>query len=152
MKKYRITLTPSEQAELRTGINQGKYKNTRLKRAQILLASDESEGGKGMKDAEIAKAYEVRVGTVECLRQRFVEEGYEVALQGKKGEVKRPPVFDSRVESKLISLRCSDPPAGNNKWSLRLLADKMVELSYVEQMSHESVRRILKKHRLSLGR
>lgn len=104
-----------------------------------------------MKDEDIAQAYDVRVRTVERLRQRFVEEGYEIALQGKKRQVERKKVFDSRVETKLIALRCSDVPAGSNKWSLRLLADKMVELEYVESISHESVRQLLKKHQLSPG-
>lgn len=104
-----------------------------------------------MKDEDIAKAYDVRVQTIERLRRRFVEEGYEIALQGKKRQVEREKVLDSRVETKLIALRCSAVPAGSNKWSLRLLADKMVELEYVASISHESVRQILKKHRLNPG-
>lgn len=151
MKRYRVTLSQEERAELNLLIISGKYKHTRQKRAQILLAADESEGGKKMKDEDIAQAYDVRVRTVERLRQRFVEEGYEIALQGKKRQVERKKVFDSRVETKLIALRCSDVPAGSNKWSLRLLADKMVELEYVESISHESVRQLLKKHQLSPG-
>jgi transposase len=105
-----------------------------------------------MQDIAIAKAYDVQVRTVERLRQRFVEEGYEIALQGKKGQVEKGKVFDSRVETKLIALRCSDVPAGSNKWTLRLLSDKMVELEYVESISHESVRQLLKKHQLNLGK
>jgi hypothetical protein len=81
-----------------------------------------------------------------------VEEGYQVAIQGKKGGIVRRKIFDSRTEGKLIALRCSEAPAGSNKWSLRLLADKMVELEYVESISYESVRQILKKHQLNLGR
>ncbi|HMP25920.1 MAG TPA: helix-turn-helix domain-containing protein [Saprospiraceae bacterium] len=146
MKKYRVTLSPEERSELNLLIISGKYKHTRQKRAQILLAADESEGGKKMKDKDIAQAYDVRVQTVERLRQRFVEEGYEIALQGKKRQVEWEKVLDSRVETKLIALRSSEVPAGSNKWSLRLLADKMVELEYVESISHESVRQILKKH------
>lgn len=146
MKKYRVTLSQEERSELNLLIISGKYKHTRQKRAQILLAADESEGGKKMKDKDIAQAYDVRVQTVERLRQRFVEEGYEIALQGKKRQVEREKVLDSRVETRLIALRCSKVPAGSNKWSLRLLADKMVELEYVESISHESVRQILKKH------
>ena len=83
--------------------------------------------------------------TIERLRQRFVEEGLEAALNGKQREVFKPKVFDGEVEAKLIALRCSDAPDGYNKWTLRLLADKMVELAYVPQMSYESVRQILKK-------
>ncbi len=151
MKKYKVTLTKEERSELKLLIISGTYKNTRQKRAQILLAADESEGGKKMKDKAISKAYDVGVRTVEKLRKRFVEEGYEIALQGKKREVKREKIFDSRVETKLIALRCSDVPDGSNKWTLRLLSDRMVELEYVDSISHESVRQILKKHQLSPG-
>jgi len=104
-----------------------------------------------MKDEEISKAYDVRTRTVERIRKRFVEEGYEIALQGKKKDIVRDKKFDSRVETKLIALRCSDVPPACNRWTLRLLADKMVELEYVETISHESVRQLLKKHKLSLG-
>jgi len=152
MKIYRVTLKEKEQLELVNLIASGKYKNTKLKRAQILLASDESEGGKRMKDAEISKAYDVSLRTISRVRQRFVEDGYEIALNGKPRPVNREKVLDGRVESQLISLRCSDVPAGSNSWTLRLLADKMVELEYVETISYESVRQILKKHQLSLGK
>ena len=152
MKKYIVTLTKTEQLELVKLIISGKYKNTKQKRAQILLACDQGEGGKSMKDEDIAKAYDVNVRTVERLRQRFVEDGYEIALHGKPRPVNREKILDGRVESKLISLRCSDVPAGANSWTLRLLADKMVALDYVESISYESVRQILKKHQSSLGK
>lgn len=152
MKKYRVTLSETERTELKTLIASGKYKHTKQKRAQILLATDESQGGKKMKDAEIAKAYDVQVRTVERIRQRFVGESYEVALHGKPREVGKEKIFDSRVETKLIALRCSKVPEGSNQWTLRLLADKMVELQYVESISHETVRQILKKHPLNPGR
>ena len=152
MKIYRITLSEKEKKELKTLIDSGKYKNTKQRRAQILLSADESEGGKRMKDAEIAKAYDVHVGTVERIRQRFVEDGYELALHGKPREIKKEKVFDGQVESKLLALRCSNVPDGSNQWTLRLLADKMVELEYVESISHETVRQILKKHLLNPGR
>ena len=151
MKIYRVTLTDKERTELKSLIASGKYKNTRQKRAQILLGTDEGEGGKKMQDEEIAKAYDVKVKTVERLRKRFVEEGYEIALHGKKREVTREKIFDSRVETKLLALRCSDVPSGYNKWTLRLLAEKLVELEYVETISHESVRQLLKKHPLNPG-
>jgi len=152
VKKYRVTLSESERIALRSLIASGKYKNTKQKRAQIMLACDEGSGGKKMKDSEIAKAFDVRERTVERLRRRFVEESYEIALHGKKRSVEKEKLFDSQVEAKLIALRCSAIPAGHNKWSLRLLADKMVELNYVESISHESVRQILKKHPLKPGK
>lgn len=152
MKIYRVTLTEKEQLELKSLISSGKYKNTKLKRAQILLASDESIGGKKMTDEEIVKAYDVGMRTVGRVRERFVEDGYKIALEGKPRPINREKVLDGRVESKLISLRCSDVPSGSNSWTLRLLADKMVELEYVESISYESVRQILKKHQLSHGK
>lgn len=152
MKKYRVTLTEKEREDLKSLISSGKYKNTKRKRAQILLACDESEGGKNMKDKEIQKAYDVGISTIERVRHRFVEESYEIALNGKPRPINREKILDGRVESKLISLRCSDVPAGANSWTLRLLADKMVELEHVESISYESVRQILKKHQLNLGR
>jgi len=152
MKKYRVTFTDKERQELKSLIASGKYKNTKQKRAQIMLATNEAEGGKKMKDEEIAKAYDVRVKTVERLRKRFVEYGYEIALHGKKREVTKEKVFDGRIETKLIALRCSDVPSGSNSWTLRILADKMVELGYVDSISHESVRQILKKAQSSHGR
>jgi transposase len=152
MKIYRVTLIEKEQLELKSLISSGKYKNTKLKRAQILLASDESIGGKKMIDEEIVKAYDVGMRTVGRVRERFVEDGYKIALEGKPRPVNREKVLDGRVESKLISLRCSDVPSGSNSWTLRLLADKMVELEYVESISHESVRQILKKDQLSHGK
>lgn len=152
MKIYRVHLTEKERLGLVKLIASGKYKNTKQKRAQILLASNESEGGKKMKDEEISKSYDVALTTVERTRQRFVEDGFEIALHGKPRPVNREKILDGRVESKLISLRCSDVPSGSNSWTLRLLADKMVELEYVDSISHESVRQILKKHQLNLGR
>jgi len=151
MKIYKVTLTSKEREDLKKLIVSGKYKNTRQKRAQILLGVDESKGGKRMKDEEVSKAFDVRVKTVERLRKRFVEEGYQIALHGKKREVVRGKVFDSRVETKLIALRCSEVPSGHNSWTLRLLAEKLVELEYVETISHESVRQLLKKHQLNPG-
>lgn len=152
MKSYKVTLTEEERDSLKTLIKSGKYKNTKLRRAQILLGADESEGGKKMKDEEIRKSYDCGLRTVERLRERFVKEGFEVALNGKPRPVNKEKILDGRVESHLIALRCSDVPPGNNSWTLRLLAEKMVELEYVEHISYESVRQILKKHQLSLGR
>lgn len=152
MKKYRVTLLTAEREELKRLIASGTYKHTKQRRAQILLAADESPEGKQMQDAAIAKAYGVQLRTVERTRQRFVEQGYSIALHGKPRAVNKEKVFDSRIEASLIALRCSEVPQGHNQWSLRLLADKMVELEYVEAISHESVRQILKKRLSNPGR
>lgn len=146
MKKYIVRLTKVEQIELKLLISSGKYKNTKLKRGQILLGCDESENGKQMTDEDIKRAYDVSLRTIERTRKRFVEESYEIALNGKPRPVNREKILDGRVESHLIALRCSEVPAGHNRWTLRLLAEKMIELEYVEHISRQSVHKILKKH------
>ncbi len=143
-KKYRVTLTDAERQELDERINKRSEKSLQVKRAYILLAADE-HGDKNWPDEQICFTYHVGHCMVERLRQRFVEDGLSVALQGKKREVFKEKIFDGVVEAHLIALRCSDPPKGTSRWTLHLLADKMVELEYVPAMSHESVRQILKK-------
>jgi hypothetical protein len=115
-----------------------------VKRAYILLAADEREG-RGWADAQICETYAVGRRTVERLRERYVDDGLTVAVWGKTRTVFKEKVLDGKVEAHLIALRCSSPPSGYAKWSLRLLSDKMVELAYVDQISHESVRQVLKK-------
>lgn len=146
--KYRITLTDSERETLKTVISKGTSKSERVKRAYVLLASEDPD----LTNQVIGSRYQVSVRFVEKLRKRFVEEGFELALSGKQMGGYRVSKFDGRVEAHLISLRCSDPPAGYNKWTLRLLADKMVELSYVDSISKDSVHTLLKKTNLSLGK
>jgi len=151
MKKYRVTLTAEEKDKLRSLIHSGKYKHTRLKRAQILLGADESEGGKKMIDTAISHAYDVSLRTIERTRQRFVEDSYEIALNGKPRPLNRERLFDGRVESQLLALRCSDVPEGSSRWTLKLLAEKMVELEYVPSITPQSVHNILKKHQSNHG-
>lgn len=146
--KYKITLTDSERETLATLIGKNSSKSNKVKRAYVLLASEDCN----LTNQVIASRYHVSVRFVEKLRKRFVEEGFELALSGKQVGGYCVSKFDGRVEAHLISLRCSDPPAGYNKWTLRLLADKMVELSYVASMSKDSVRTLLKKINLSLGK
>ena len=143
-KKYRVTLTDAERQELHELIHKRSEKSIQVKRAYILLAADE-QGEKNWPDEQIGFTYQVGHCLVERLRQRFVEEGLAVALQGKKREVFKEKIFDGAVEARLIALRCSEPPEGASRWTLQLLADRMVELTYVPAMSHESVRHILKK-------
>ena len=114
------------------------------------MATDE-KGEKKWSDQQIKSCYKMSISTLERLRKRFVEGGLELALYGEKREVVREILFDGRVESQLVTLRCSEVPTGYSGWSLRLLADKMIELEYVESISYESVRQILKKTKLSLG-
>lgn len=150
-KKYRVTLTDKEREVLEALIMRRSEKALPVKRAYILLAADE-HGEKCWSDAQIGETYAVKTRTVERLRQRFVEDSFKVAVWGKKREIFKEKVLDGKVEACLIALRCSQPPSGYAKWSLRLLSDKMVELAYVEHMSYESVRQVLKKTKRSPGR
>ena len=149
-KKYRVTLTPTEQQELRALIARRSAKAAAVKRAYLLLAADEN-GAQHWNDTDISTTYQVGVRTVERVRQRFVEMGLSCAVYGKKREVYREKVLDGEVEAHLIALRCSDPPSGHTRWTLHLLAERMVELAYVPAISHESVRQLLKKTNSSLG-
>jgi transposase len=149
-KIYHVNLSVIELTELENIVNKRKSTSEIVKRSKILLAADRL-GSKNWNDSEIAEQYEVSTRTVERLRQRYVFEGLEIALKGKPRLNLDKKKFDGEVESKLVALRCSDTEAGRSNWTLRLLADKMVALNYVESISHESVRQILKKTKLSLG-
>ena len=96
-------------------------------------------------DKEISTTYQLRERTIQRLRERFVLESFEIAIHGKKREVYKEKIFTGDVEAHLVALRCQKPPIGHKKWSLRLLSDKMVTLNYVDSISHEGVRQILKK-------
>lgn len=151
MKKYKVTLTSKEQIDLAHLISSGKYKNTKLKRAQILLGSDESEAGKKMKDEEISLAYDVSIRTIERTRQRFIEDGIQIALNGKPRPINVPIKMDGDLESHLILAACSEPPQGYEKWTIKLLTEELVKKGYVVEISEETVRLTLKKTKLSLG-
>lgn len=149
-KKYRVTLTPEEQHSLQELIARRSAKALAVKRAYILLAADEN-GPHQWSDIRISTTYQVGIRTVERARKRFVEEGFQIAVYGKPREVYQEKVFDGAVEARLVALRCSDPPSGRARWTLHLLADRMVELNYVAEISHESVRQLLKKHSQALA-
>jgi transposase len=143
-KIYHVDLSKAEQKELSEIISKRAVQSESVKRAYVLLAADRN-GEKRWKDEQIASTYQVSQRTVERIRERFVMDGVQTVLKGKAREYKGVRVFDGEVEAKLIALRCSDPGEGHNHWTLRLLSDKMVELEYVESISHESVRQMLKK-------
>lgn len=143
-KKYRVTLTDQEREQLETVVKKRNPQAIQVKRAYILLAADEL-GEKRWRDDHIRTTYGVSLRSIERLRQRWMEEGLDVALYGKTREVFKEKRLDGRVEAHLIALRCSDPPPGRSRWTLTLLADKMVELQSVETISLESVRQVLKK-------
>jgi hypothetical protein len=145
MKKiYRVTLTEPERQELQGILERRSEKSLPVKHAYILLAADE-HGPHGWDDPHIRETYHVSRSMVERTRKRFVEDGLQIAVWGKKREVFKEKILTGEVEAKLVALRCSQPPSGYAKWSLQLLADRMVELEYVEHMSRESARQMLKK-------
>ena len=149
-KKYRVNLTDEERDELQLLITKRSPKAMPVKRAYILLAADE-EGSQKWGDDRIHKTYHVAIRTIERTRKRFVEDGLSTAVYGKTREVYKDKLFDGEVEAHLVALRCSSAPSGREEWTLQLLADKMVELEYVESISYESVRQILKKTSLNPG-
>ncbi len=150
-KKYRVNLTNEECRKLHLLIKNRSPESIQVKRAYILLAADE-EGEWQWQDDRIHKTYHMAARTIERLRKRFVEDGFNIAVYGKPREVFKEKLFDGEVEAHLISLRCSHAPAGYESRTLKLPADKMTESEYVESISYESVRQILKKTSLNPGR
>lgn len=142
-KKYIVRLTDVERETLRQVIRKLKGSSQKVMRAQILLKADAD--GPAWTDKRIAEAFGCRTKTVEKMRQRLVLEGFEVALHGKRPESPRQPVLDGEQQAKVIAMRLGPPPKGFANWSLRLLAEKVVQLSIVDSVSHETIRRTLKK-------
>ena len=146
MKKYVVTLAADEREQLAGMIAAGKAAAKTLAHARILLKADQAEGGPAWTDDRIAEAVEVSAATVERVRQRFVEHGLEAALVRKtQDKPSRERVLDGAAEARLIAVACSPVPRGRKAWTLRMLADKLVELEVVESVSTETVRRVLKK-------
>lgn len=144
-KLYRVTLTQPERRELHQLISRGKGDARKLAHARILLQADESDGGPQQTDGQIAEALNTTTRTVERVRLRFVEESLESALLPKPSNRIYSRKLDGQQEAKLIALACSKPPKGKSVWTLRLLAEQMVELEIVDELSHETVRQTLKK-------
>lgn len=150
-KIYKVTLTNEERAQLRAIASKGKGNARRIRRAQILLLADENQPEGAWKDADIAQALQAHARTVERTREKCVQEGLEAALNHSRPQKKRSKVFDGAAEARLVQLACSQAPDGHEKWTMQLLADKLVELEVVETVSRETVRTTLKKMNLSLG-
>lgn len=144
-KHYKVTLTPEERQDLLALVSTGKAAAYRLTRARILLQADQSPHGPAWSDAHIHQALNVGCKTVERTREAFVEVGLEAALQRKKRTRPGNQKFDGSKEAHLIAVACSNPPAGHTRWTLQLLADKMIELHHFESISHETIRQHLKK-------
>jgi hypothetical protein len=152
MKKYKVTLEKEEREALQEITEKGSHKSQKVLNALILLNCD--EGGfqqRRGKNSEIATVLQVSMRKIDRVKKRFVEEGIEVALNGRKGERVYKKRADGDFEAHLIALSCSEPPEGFARWSLRLLADQMVELNYIDSISYETVRRVLKKRNQALA-
>ena len=146
MKKYCVTLTADERASLTKLTASGKAAAQKLTHARILLKADQAVGGPAWPDHRIAEALEVSVATIERLRQRFVEQGLDAALGRKKQDrPSRERKLDGAAEARLIALACSQAPAGRKSWTLRMLADQLVELEIVDAICPETVRQTLLK-------
>jgi len=152
MKKYIIKLSREERDTLKKITTSGRGPARMFIRARILLKADQGDHGLSWSDEQISDALDVTVQTIERVRKQFVEEGFDAVLSRRQytQKVSRKKI-DGNVEAHLIALSCSEPPKGYVRWTLRLLADKIVELGYIESISHEAIRQTLKKTNLSHG-
>jgi hypothetical protein len=151
MARYKVTLTIPERDGLESIIAKGKHTSMQFRNACILLNSDEGEVGAKWTNDQIAGFLRITSKTVERLKQRFIEEGFEACMDRKPYPEVKDIKTDGDFEAHLVALSCSKAPEGYARWSLRMLADKMVELNYVDDVSYETVRRVLKKTKLSRG-
>ena len=152
MKKFIVTLTEEERNLLTELTSKGKHRSQKVLNALILLACDEGEHQrKRSKNEEIARVLNTSMRKIDRVKKRFVLDGLNVALHGRKGSRVYVKKADGDFEAHLVALSCSKPPEGFARWTLRLLADKAVELDYIDSISYETVRRVLKKTNSSLG-
>lgn len=143
-KKYIVRLSDAERQECNKVVSELKGSSQKARRAHILLKADAD--GPAWTDKKMGEAFGCRVQTVENVRKRFVTEGFELALNGEKRQLPpTPPILDGEGEAKVIAMRLGKPPAGYGRWTLRLLAEQVVELEIVESISHETIRTTLKK-------
>ena len=149
--KYRVTLIQEERDELEQLLAKGKAAARKLTHARILLKADASEGGPGWRDETIVHALDCSAATVYRVRERFVRKGVEAALEPKPPARVYPRRLDGKGEAQLVTLACSQPPGGRTRWTLQLLADRLVELDVVDRISPETVRLTLKKTHSSRG-
>lgn len=149
VKKYVVSLTEAERQYLEQFTRTGKHAAYQINHARILLKADCHQPQGSWRDSDIKEALDVSIRTIERVRQRFVEEGMELALKARPG-AGRKQKLTGEVEAHLIALRCTEVPNGRGRWTVRLLADQMVQLGYVEEISHECVRQVLKKRTAAL--
>lgn len=152
MIKYKVSLTESERDELNVIVRKGKHRSHKLLNALILLNCDAGDyQTKRSKNEDVARILNISMRKIDRVKKTFVEQGMDIALNGTKGQRFYKKKADGDFEAHLLALSCSDPPQGFARWSLRLLADRVVELNYVESISHETIRRVLKKTKQSPG-
>jgi transposase len=152
MIRYTIKLTKNEVSDLMSIINKGSHTSQTFRVAYILLNCDEGKYAEKVTNDQISKVLKVGMRTIDRVKKKFIEEGFEAALERRPTQRVYERKVDGDTEAKLVTLCCSEPPKGFSKWSFRLLADKMVELKYVDSISHVTVRSVLKKTNLSLGK
>ncbi|GAL93653.1 mobile element protein [Microcystis aeruginosa NIES-44] len=150
-KKYIVDLTPSERSDRSKITNKGKTAAYKINHARILLKADINQEGGGWTDSKISESLNIGHATIERIRKRFVEEGIESALNRREQKKRRPRIIDGEKEADLMAIACSETPREKRSWTLQMLADKMVELKVVEQVSIETIRQSLKKTNLNLG-
>lgn len=144
-KKYIVALSAAERNALETLTRTGKAPAYKLNHARILLKADINHQKGGWRDQDISDALDISVATIERVRKRFVEQSLDTAIGRNQPTRPRSRLLDGEQEARLIALACSDAPPGQSQWTLRLLAEQMVELGYVASISHETVRQTLKK-------
>ena len=150
-KKYIVDLSEGERQSLEKLATTGKHAAYKINHARILLKADINQSDGGWSDEARASALDISTSTIERVRQRFVEEGIDASLNHRQGRGRKQRRLDGEKEAYLLAIACSEPPQGQARWTLRLLADKMVELNHVESLCHETVRQTLKKTSFSLG-
>lgn len=151
MVRYKVKLAENERIQLQSILGKGKHSSLQFRNACILLNSDESDPGKKTSKEQIAQILQITTKTIERLKQRFVEEGFEACMDRKPYPEAKDIMTDGDFEAHLVAISCSQAPNGYARWSLRMLADRMITLKYAERVSHETIRQVLKKTKLSRG-
>ena len=151
MRKYKVTLNKEERGELARITQKGSHRSQKVVNALVLLNCDEGEFQEPpIKNVDVAAVLKISMRKIDRVKKRFVEEGLEIALNGRRGERVYRKKADGDFEAHLVALSCRKPPKGFSRWSLRLLADRVVELEYIDSVSYETVRRVLKKRNKTL--
>lgn len=146
MIKYSVTLTKDERDELQAIVGKGSHRSQKVLNALILLNCDVGENQEHKsRNEDISRVLQISMKKIDRVKKRFVEEGLSIALEGHKGKRIYKKKVDGDFEAHLVAVSCSEPPEGYARWSLRMLADRVVELEYIDKISYETVRRVLKK-------